>query len=66
MKLKKLDPLGPEVADAIVESIRKMTPEELQAVLDYRPLGVEETDMTGMLGLYEPATKPVEERREAA
>ena len=50
MKLKKLDPNSPEVIDAAVEMIRKMTPEEALAFLTYRTPGIVETDMTGMLG----------------
>ncbi|MCW3053094.1 MAG: hypothetical protein JWN14_2264 [Chthonomonadales bacterium] len=48
MKLKKGNPGDPKVIAAIVETIRKMTPEEALAFLTYRTPGVEETDMTGM------------------
>ena len=48
MKLKKGNPGDPKVIAAIVETIRKMTPEEVLAFLTYRTPGVEETDMTGM------------------
>jgi hypothetical protein len=48
MKLKKLNPHSPEVIDAAVEMIRRMTPEEALAFLTYRTPGVEETDMTRM------------------
>jgi hypothetical protein len=49
LKLRKRDPNSPEVIDAAIEMIRRMTPEEALAFLTYRTPGVEETDMTGML-----------------
>lgn len=49
MKLKKLDPFGPEVTNAVIERISRMSPEEVLAFLAYRTPGIEETDMTGML-----------------
>ena len=48
MKLKKGSPGDPKVTEAILETLRKMTPEELLAFVTYRTPGVEETDMTGM------------------
>jgi hypothetical protein len=45
---KRLDPHSKEVIDAVVERIRRMTPEEAWAFLTYRTPGIEETDMTGM------------------
>ncbi len=57
-KLKKLHPLSPQVQEAVVEAIRKMTPEEMIEALSYRPPGVPETDMTGMFADLLP--KPVE------
>ena len=52
MKRKKLDPLSQEAVDLAVEKIRKMTPQERYDFLFYRTPGIEETDMTGQLGLY--------------
>ena len=49
---KRIDPNSPEGIASIRESIRSMTREELIELLDYRTPGVEETDMTGMFGLY--------------
>ena len=57
MKLKKLDPNSPEVIERVVEMIRRMTPEEALAFLNYRTPGVPETDMTGMY------SKPPEQPR---
>ena len=48
MKLKKGNSGDPKVIAAMVETIRKMTPEKALAFLTYRTPGVEETDMTGM------------------
>lgn len=53
MKRKNLDPFGPEVTKLVLENIRRMTPEEALADLQYRTPGVPETDMTGMLAQYE-------------
>jgi len=46
---RDLDPHSPEVIQAVLERVRKMTPEEALAFLKYRTPGIEETDMTGML-----------------
>ena len=59
MKLKKGDPSDPKVIDAMVETIRQMTPEELLAFITYRTPGVEETDMTGMFSNDQSPQKPV-------
>lgn len=48
MKLKNVDPFSPEVTARVLERIRRMTPEEALAFLNYRTPGIEETDMTGM------------------
>ena len=66
MKLKKLDPNSPEVIDAAVEMIRKMTPEEALAFLTYRTPGVEETDMTGMLSNGQTPKKTTRIKRRRA
>jgi hypothetical protein len=66
MKLKKLDPNSPEVIDAVVEMIRKMTPEEALAFLTYRTPGVKETDMTGMLGNGRSPKRTGRRKRHAA
>ena len=50
MKRKKLHPGSPEVVNAALEMLRKMSPEELHAFVTYRTPGIEETDMTGMFG----------------
>lgn len=50
MKKRALDPNSPEVIDAVIEALKRMTSEELIAFLKWRPPGVEETDMTGQLG----------------
>lgn len=47
MKLKNRDFNSPEVTEAVLNMIRRMTREELIAFLDYRDPGIEETDMTG-------------------
>lgn len=49
MKRKRLDPFSPEFVELMLDEIRNMTAEERMAVLTYRPPGIEETDMTGML-----------------
>lgn len=59
MKLKKGDPSDPKVIDAMVETIRQMTPEELLAFITYRTPGVEETDMTGMFSNDQSPQEPV-------
>jgi hypothetical protein len=67
MKRKKnLDPNSPEVINAAVERIRRMTPEEKWAFLTYRTPGVEMTDMTGMFGDCEEPNRPVQAKRRAA
>ena len=65
-KLKKLDPNSPEVIDAAVEMIRKMTPEEALAFLTYRTPGIEETDMTGTFSNGKKPQKGVRAKRRAA
>ena len=57
MRLKKLDPNSPEVIAQAVERVRLMTPKERMDFLNYRTSGVEETDTTGMFGLYEKSCK---------
>ena len=64
MKLKKLDPHSPEVIDAAVEMIRRMTPEEALAFLTYKTPGIEETDMTGMFSNGRKAQKRVRLKRQ--
>ena len=66
MKLKKLDPHSQEVTDAVVEMIRNMTPEAALAFLTYRTPGIEETDMTGMLGNGHAPLKAVQAKRSVA
>jgi len=41
MKLKKGSPGDPKVMEAILETLRQMTPEELLAFVTYRTPGVE-------------------------
>ena len=65
MRLKKLDPNSPEVIAQAVEKIRQMTPQERMNFLYYRTPGVQETDMTGMYGLYEEE-EALEKPREPA
>lgn len=55
MKRKRIDPLSPEMFKIFAEEVRNMTPQERRNLISYRPPGVEETDMTGMFGLYEKA-----------
>ena len=62
MKLKARNPNSPEVRQEVLEFFRDMTSEERSAFMNYRTPGVEETDMTGMFGLYEKdAKKPAKE-----
>lgn len=63
---KRLDPHSKEVIDAVVERIRKMTPEEALAFLTYRTPGIEETDMTGMFSNGKKPQKRVERKRHSA
>ena len=51
-KKKMLNPTSPEAFALVAEEIRNMTPQERLDLINYRPPGVEETDMTGMFGLY--------------
>jgi hypothetical protein len=60
---KRLDPHSKEVIDAVVERIRKMTPEEALAFLTYRTPGIEETDMTGMFSNGQKPQKRVRKQR---
>jgi hypothetical protein len=60
---KRLDPHSKEVIDAVVERIRKMTPEEALAFLTYRTPGIEETDMTGMFSNGKKPQKKVRAKR---
>ena len=62
---KRLDPNSPEVIDAAVERIRRMTPEEALAFLTYRTPGIEETDMTGMFSNGEAPKRPARAKRGA-
>ncbi len=48
MKRQKREMNSLEIAHAAIEMLRKMTPEERFAFINYRTPGVEETDMTGM------------------
>ncbi|MCW3099151.1 MAG: hypothetical protein JWL77_4769 [Chthonomonadaceae bacterium] len=66
MKLKRGNPGDPKVIAAIVETIRKMTPEEALAFLTYRTPGVEETDMTGMYSNSQSPQKSVSAKRRVA
>lgn len=59
MKLKKGSPGDPKVTEAILETLRQMTPEELLAFVTYRTPGVEETDMTGMFSSHQSPQKSV-------
>ena len=59
MKLPKLDPHNPVVIDRVVERIRRMTPEEMLAFLNYRTPGIEETDMTGMMSEQTEPALPI-------
>jgi hypothetical protein len=63
---KKLDPNSPEVIDAALERLRRMTPEEALAFLTYRTPGIEETDMTGMLSSPPASTGTIRGKRRAA
>jgi hypothetical protein len=58
-----LDPHSPEVIQAVLERVRKMTPEEALAFLKYRTPGIEETDMTGMLADVQKPKKTVRTKR---
>jgi len=60
---KKLDPHSPEVINAAVERIRRMTPEEALAFLTYKTPGIEETDMTGMFSNGREPKKRVRVKR---
>lgn len=66
MKLKKGSPGDPKVTEAILETLRQMTPEELLAFVTYRTPGVEETDMTGMFSNGQSPQKPVPAKRRSA
>jgi hypothetical protein len=66
MKAKKMNPHSPEVIEAAVEMIRRMTPEEALAFLTYRTPGVEETDMTGMFSGGQTLERTVSEERRVA
>jgi len=59
MEKKKLDPHSPEVIEAAVARIRRMTPEEALAFLTYRTPGIPETDMTGMFSDSPAPTRTV-------
>ncbi len=63
---KKLDPNSPEVINAALERLRRMTPEEALALLTYRTPGIEETDMTGMLSSPSASKCRVRGKRRAA
>jgi hypothetical protein len=64
---RDLDPHSPEVIQAVLERVRKMTPEEALAFLKYRTPGIEETDMTGMLtDVQKPKKTARTKRRDAA
>ena len=58
--MKKRNPHSPKVLEEVLESIRRMTPEEALAFLFYRDPAVEETDMLGVLG-----EDPEQARKEA-
>ena len=66
MKLKKGSPGDPKVTEAILETLRQMTPEELLAFVTYRTPGVEETDMTGMFSNVQLPRKSVSPKRRVA
>jgi hypothetical protein len=66
MKLKKGSPGEPKVTEAILETLRQMTPEELLAFVTYRTPEVEETDMTGMFSNSQSPQKLVSVKRRAA
>ena len=66
MKLKKGSPGDPKVMEAILETLRQMTPEELLAFVTYRTPGVEETDMTGMFSNVQLPRKSVSPKRRVA
>jgi len=58
--MKKRNPHSPIVLEEVLESIRRMTPEEALASLFYRDPAIEETDMFGVL-----AEDPEKARKEA-
>ena len=52
-KLSKRDPHDPEVLRRVLEDIRTMPFEELDALMNYRKEGVEETNMFEVLAEYD-------------
>ena len=66
MPKKKLNPHSPEVIEAAVARIRRMTPEEALAFLTYRTPGIPETDMTGMFSARPEARRIGRAKRRAA
>jgi hypothetical protein len=64
MSKKKLNlpPNHPKVIERVLERIRTMSPEELEALLSWRPEGVEVTNMNEELREYYQRT--TEEERE--